>query len=74
MRTKKFLSVVENGGQLVSGCSEKELAAYTADSYANLETELAESVELLSRETLYKSTVLEQVTHLTDAVQNLKAA
>ena len=74
MRTKKFLSVVKNGGQLVGGYSEKELTAYTADSYANLETELAESVELLSRETLYKSTVLEQVTHLTDAVQNLKAA
>ena len=49
------------------------MAAYTADSYANLETELAESVELLSRETLYKATALEQVTHLTDAVQNLKA-
>ena len=35
--------------------------------------ELAESVELLSRDTLYKAAVLEQVTHLTDAVQNLKA-
>ena len=46
MRTKKFLSVVENGGQLVGGCSEKELTAYTADSYANPETELAESVTL----------------------------
>ena len=34
----------------------------------------AESVELLSRETLYKAAALEQVTHLTDAVQNLKAA
>lgn len=32
------------------------------------------SVELLSRETLYKAAALEQVTHLTDAVQNLKAA
>ena len=52
----------------------KAKAAYTADSYANLETELAESVELLSRETLYKAAALEQVTHLTDAVQNLKAA
>ena len=29
---------------------------------------------LLSRETLYKAAALEQVTHLTDAVQNLKAA
>ena len=46
MRTKKFLSVVENGGQLVGGYSEKELTAYTAASYANLETELAESVAL----------------------------
>ena len=35
---------------------------------------MAESVELLSRETLYKAAALEQVTHLTDAVQNLKAA
>ena len=51
-----------------------ESGFYTADSYANLETELAESVELLSRETLYKAAALEQVTHLTDAVQNLKAA
>ena len=48
--------------------------AHSADSYANLETELAESVELLSRETLYKAAALEQVTHLTDAVQSLKAA
>ena len=46
MRTKKFLSVVENSGQLVGGYSEKELTAYTADSYANPETELAESVAL----------------------------
>ena len=59
---------------VVATAQSKAKAAYTADSYANLETELAESVELLSRETLYKAAALEQVTHLTDAVQNLKAA
>ena len=59
---------------VVAEAQSKAKAAYTADSYANLETELAESVELLSRETLYKAAALEQVTHLTDAVQNLKAA
>ena len=42
-----------------------------AASYADLETEPAESVELLSRDTLYKAAALEQVTHLTD-VQNLE--
>ena len=57
---------------MVAEAQSKAKAAYTADSYANLETELAESVELLSRETLYKAAALEQVTHLTDAVQNLK--
>ena len=61
-----------------AGCGRtaqsKAKAAYTAASYADLETELAESVELLSRDTLYKAAALEQVTHLTDAVQNLKAA
>ena len=59
---------------VVAEAQNKAKAAYTADSYANLETELAESVELLSRETLYKAAALEQMTHLTDAVQNLKAA
>lgn len=59
---------------VVTEAQSKTKAAYTAASYANLETELAESVELLSRETLYKAAALEQVTHLTDAVQNLKAA
>ena len=59
---------------VVAEAQSKAKAAYTADSYANLETELAESVELLSRKTLYKAAALEQVTHLTDAVQNLKAA
>lgn len=47
---------------------------YTAASYADLQTELDESVELLAKTTLYKADALEQVTHLTDAVQNLKAA
>ena len=59
---------------VVAEAQSKAKAAYTADSYANLETELAKSVELLSRETLYKAAALGQVTHLTDAVQNLKAA
>ena len=58
---------------VVATAQSKAKAAYTAASYADLETELAESVELLSRDTLYKAAVLEQVTHLTDAVQNLKA-
>ena len=59
---------------VVATAQSKAKAAYTAASYADLETELAESVELLSRDTLYKAAALEQVTHLTDAVQNLKAA
>ena len=59
---------------VVTEAQSKAKAAYTAASYADLETELAESVELLSRDTLYKAVALEQVTHLTDAVQNLKAA
>ena len=59
---------------VVATAQSKTKAAYTAASYADLETELAESVELLSRDTLYKAAALEQVTHLTDAVQNLKAA
>ena len=53
---------------VVTEAQSKAKAAYTADSYANLETELAESVELLSRETLYKAAALEQVTHLTDCL------
>lgn len=59
---------------VVATAQSKAKAAYTAASYADLDTELAESVELLSRDTLYKAAALEQVTHLTDAVQNLKAA
>ena len=57
---------------VVATAQSKAKAAYTAASYADLETELAESVELLSRDTLYKAAALEQVTHLTDAVQNLE--
>ena len=38
------------------------------------ETELDERVELLGKATLYKAAALEQVTHLTEALQNLQAA
>ncbi len=47
--------------------------SYTAASWANLETELDESVELLAKSTLYKAAVLEQVGHLTEAIQALQA-
>lgn len=49
-------------------------AEYTAASYADLQTELDESVELLTKSTLYKASALEQVTHLTEAISNLKKA
>lgn len=52
----------------------KVRAEYTAASYANLETELAESIDLLQAATLYKASALEQVAHLTEAIQNLQAA
>ena len=48
-------------------------SSYSAASWANLETELDESVELLSKDTLYKAAALEQVGHLTEAIQALKA-
>ena len=48
-------------------------AKYTAASWANLETELDESVELLAKPTLYKASTLEQVTHLSEALANLQA-
>lgn len=48
-------------------------ASYTAASWANLETELDESVELLAKSTLYKAAALEQVGHLTEAIQALQA-
>lgn len=59
---------------VVNEAQSKVKSQYTAASYANLETELDESVELLAKTTLYKADTLEQVTHLTEAVQNLKAA
>ena len=59
---------------VVTEAQSKVKSQYTAASYANLETELNESVELLAKATLYKADALEQVTHLTEAVQNLQAA
>ena len=59
---------------VVSEAQSKVKSQYTAASYADLQTELDESVELLAKTTLYKADALEQATHLTDAVQNLKAA
>ena len=59
---------------VVSEAQSKVKSQYTAASYADLQTELDESVELLAKTTLYKADALEQVAHLTDAVQNLKAA
>ena len=58
---------------VVNEAQSKVKSQYTAASYADLQTELDESVELLAKTTLYKADALEQVTHLTDAVQNLKA-
>ena len=59
---------------LVDQANVKVKAQYTAASFANLETELDESVELLANPNAYKASVLEQVTHLTEALQNLQAA
>ena len=59
---------------LVNEAQSKNRAQYTAGSFADLETELSETVELLSKDTLYKSTALEQVTHLSEALESLKAA
>ena len=58
---------------VVDQAQAKNKAQYTAASYADLQTELDESVELLAKSTLYKATAQEQVTHLTEALQNLKA-
>ena len=58
---------------VVNEAQAKVKAQYTAASYADLQTELDESVELLAKDTLYKAAALEQVTHLTEAIQNLKA-
>ena len=58
---------------LVDQANAKNKAQYTAASYADLQTELDETVDLLAGTTLYKSTAQEQATHLTEALQNLKA-
>ena len=58
---------------LVDQAKAVNKAQYTAASYADLTTELGEAEDLLSAATLYKSTAQEQVTHLTEALQNLKA-
>ena len=58
---------------VVDQAQAKVKAQYTAASWANLETELDESVELLAKSTLYKAAALEQVTHLTEALNNLQA-
>ena len=52
---------------------EEEKYREFRESCEKADSELV-TLELLSRETLYKAAALEQVTHLTDAVQNLKAA
>ena len=58
---------------VVDQAQAKVKSQYTAASWANLETELDESVELLAKPTLYKAAALEQVTHLTEALNNLQA-
>ena len=58
---------------VVDQANAKNKAQYTAASWANLETELDESVELLAKPTLYKASALEQVTHLSEALANLQA-
>lgn len=59
---------------VVSQAQALDKNAYTAASWANLETELSESVDLLASATLYKASANEQVTHLTEAIQSLVAA
>ena len=59
---------------VVDQAQAKVKSQYTAASWANLETELDESVELLAKPTLYKAAALEQVTHLTEALTSLQAA
>ena len=49
-------------------------ALYTAESWKNLETELGESLDMLEWTYLYESSASEQITHLTDAINNLKGA
>ena len=59
---------------VVDEAQAKVKSQYTAASFANLETELDESIDLLQSATLYKASALEQVTHLTEAIANLQAA
>ena len=47
---------------------------YTADSWSNLQTELQESKDLLAKEKPLKAEVKEQITHLTEAINNLVKA
>lgn len=44
---------------------------YTADSWSNLQTELQESKDLLAKEKPLEAEVKEQITHLTEAINNL---
>ena len=59
---------------VVDQANAKVQSQYTAASYANMQAELEESVELLANPNAYKASVLEQVGHLTEAVESLKAA
>ncbi len=59
---------------VVNEAQTKVKSQYTAASFANLETELSESIDLLQSATLYKASALEQVTHLAEAIENLQAA
>ena len=49
-------------------------ADYTAESWANLQTELQESKDLLAKDKPLEAEVKEQTTHLTEAIENLKKA
>lgn len=44
---------------------------YTSDSWSNLQTELQESKDLLAKDKPLESEVKEQITHLTEAINNL---
>ena len=47
---------------------------YTASSWSNLQTELKESKDLLTKDKPTESEVKEQIKHLTDAINNLEKA
>ena len=47
---------------------------YTASSWSNLQTELKESKDLLTKDKPTESEVKEQIIHLTDAINNLEKA